>query len=167
MKRRVKEHLPEIHSTKSDTKLRIDTPLGSMQRRYNSSLLEEMVRGGGRNPSHHSLLLGIARSCKADSHPLNNCLLIARFSTLVKLASVILTQRHLPLLGPHALPQPPGHGTISVSFVYVWARGWPRTPRVMSSKQAPSLRQPQRIHTRAPAPQPLVPLRPLEPCQDV
>lgn len=63
-------------------------------------------------PSHHSLLLGITRSCKADSHPLNTCLLMAPFSSLVKSASVILTQRSLPLLGPHALPQAPGCGTV-------------------------------------------------------
>lgn len=55
----------------------------------------------------------------------------------------------------------------SVSLVHVRARSWPRTPRAESSKQAPSLRQPLRTHTRAPAPRPLVPLRPREPCRDV
>ena len=43
MERRVKEHLPEIHSTKAETKLEIDAPLASMQRRHNSSSL---MRGG-------------------------------------------------------------------------------------------------------------------------
>ena len=38
-KRWVKEHLLEIHSTKAKTKLKIDTPLASMQRRHKPSLL--------------------------------------------------------------------------------------------------------------------------------
>lgn len=47
---------------------------------------------------------------------------MAQFSSLVKPGTVILTQRHLPLLGTHASCQALGCGTISVSLVHIWLR---------------------------------------------
>lgn len=47
-------------------------------------------RKRGKTPHHHFLPFpGIVRSCKADSHHWNNCLLMAPFSSLVKPGSVI------------------------------------------------------------------------------
>lgn len=87
--------------------------------------------------------LGAARL----THTLEYLLLMAPFSSLVKSASVDPDSEAPASAGPTCLTPSPGPWNRYLLVLCTHGPGWSRTPRAVSSKQAPSLGWPLRVHT--------------------